>query len=208
MKRVELIQYLIDHYGFKSYLEIGTAGCTTFNAIKCERKVGVDPLNISACRGGNKLVALPSDAFFFCNIETFDVVFIDGLHLYEQVIKDIVNSWKFLNLNGFIICHDMKPLENTCGRKPKTPASAWNGDVYKAWIWFKDAGEDTPSFVLDDDWGLGIIHKIEDLKINVPEDFKPYDKYTWEWLNTNWGDYGLVSGEYIKEYTNGKRYDS
>ncbi len=201
MKRVELIQYLINRYNFKSYLEIGTAECRTFNTVKCERKVGVDPLNISASKGNIRLIALPSDAFFFCNIETFDVVFIDGLHLYEQVIRDIVNSWKCLNLNGFIVCHDMKPLENTCGRKPASPGSAWNGDVYKAWIWFKGVGKDTPSFVLDDDWGLGVIHKVSELEIEPPKDIREYDKYSWEWLDKNWEDYGLVNSEHIKEYT-------
>lgn len=208
MKRVELIQYLIDRYNFKSYLEIGTAGLGTFNAVKCERKVGVDPLNISATKGGTKLVALPSDAFFFCNIENFDIVFIDGLHLYEQVIRDIVNSWKCLNLNGFIICHDMKPLEGTCGRKPATPGSAWNGDVYKAWMWFKEYAHAVPTFVIDDDWGLGVIHKTKYLKVEAPTDYTKYNEYTWEWLNRNWGYYGVKDKDFIRRYVDGTGVDS
>ena len=35
------------------------------------------------------------------NKETFDIIFIDGLHHYDQVIKDINNSLNILN-KGFI----------------------------------------------------------------------------------------------------------
>ena len=65
-------------------------------------KIGVDPKN-----GGN--VRETSDNFFKNNKKEFDVIFIDGLHVYEQCRKDIINSLKFLNRNGFIILHDMIP---------------------------------------------------------------------------------------------------
>ena len=32
---------------------------------------------------------MTSDEFFIQNKNTFDLIFIDGLHIYEQVIKDI-----------------------------------------------------------------------------------------------------------------------
>ena len=44
--------------------------------------------------------------FFLLNKKTFDVIYIDGHHLAEQVYKDAVNSWKFLNTNGLLIFDD------------------------------------------------------------------------------------------------------
>jgi len=39
----------------------------------------------------------------------YDVIFIDGLHYYKQVLKDIKNSLKILNKDGFILVHDCLP---------------------------------------------------------------------------------------------------
>ena len=42
MLRYEIIQTLIDHHGYKSFLEIGIHVGNTWKRIKCDRKVGVD----------------------------------------------------------------------------------------------------------------------------------------------------------------------
>ena len=47
-----------------------------------------------------------SDDFFIKNKEYFDIIYVDGTHEAFQVEKDINNSWKFLNLNGIMICDD------------------------------------------------------------------------------------------------------
>ena len=39
----------------------------------------------------------------------FDLIFIDGLHLANQVQKDIENSLKFIKDEGFIVLHDCNP---------------------------------------------------------------------------------------------------
>ena len=39
----------------------------------------------------------------------YDVIFIDGLHLEKQVIKDIGHALQHLNKNGTIVLHDCKP---------------------------------------------------------------------------------------------------
>lgn len=49
---------------------------------------------------------MSSDKFFKINKIFFDVVFIDGLHKYEQCQRDCMNSMKFLNQGGIIIFHD------------------------------------------------------------------------------------------------------
>ena len=66
-----------------------------FNHITIE-KTGVDPVSGGNFRG-------TSDEFFSQNSKNYDCIFIDGLHVYQQVIKDILNSIKILNNNGVII---------------------------------------------------------------------------------------------------------
>ena len=43
------------------------------------------------------------------NDKKFDIIFIDGLHHYEQVIVDINNALSVLNDNGHILVHDCLP---------------------------------------------------------------------------------------------------
>ena len=41
--------------------------------------------------------------------EPFDVIFVDGLHTFEQCRKDVINSLNFLNLGGYLFIHDLIP---------------------------------------------------------------------------------------------------
>ena len=93
--RVEIVQNIIDLKNYKSYLEIGTFKDELFASVKCNKKIGVDPVS-----GGN--VRKTSDKFFLENKEKFDLIFIDGLHHYNQVKKDIANSLVALNDKGVI----------------------------------------------------------------------------------------------------------
>ena len=88
-----------------------------------ERKVGVDPYSGGNFRG-------TSDEFFSKNNEKFDCIFIDGLHEYEQVCRDISNSLKILNKNGIILLHDCLPSTINQQAVPRYKA-VWNGDVWK-----------------------------------------------------------------------------
>ena len=47
-----------------------------------------------------------SDNFFLKNKIKFDLIYIDGNHLYEYVKRDISNSLKCLNRNGIIVLDD------------------------------------------------------------------------------------------------------
>ena len=42
----------------------------------------------------------------------FDLIFLDGLHTYEQTIKDINNSLKILNKDGLILVVSFQSLED------------------------------------------------------------------------------------------------
>lgn len=149
MNRTEIIQTIIDKFGFTSYLEIGVQHGVNFEAVNCKKKVGVDP-----DRKSKATIYQSSDTFFSLNSDSFDVIFIDGLHHADQVMKDLENAYCCLNKGGFIIVHDCNPEKEIHQRVPRE-SKVWNGDVWKAFVSFKSEND----FVVDTDHGVGIIHQ-------------------------------------------------
>ena len=147
--RIDLIKYVIEKNKYKNYLEIGCNSDDVFNHITIE-KTGVDPVSGGNFRG-------TSDEFFLQNSKNYDCIFIDGLHVYQQVIKDILNSIKILNNNGVIILHDCLPKSIGHQRVPRTRYN-WNGDVWKAVVEAR-TWKDFETFTILADQGLGIIKK-------------------------------------------------
>ena len=145
--RLDLINYVIEKNKYNYYLEIGCHNNEVFDKIKI-KKIGVDPISGGNFRG-------TSDKFFAQNKSNFDCIFIDGLHEYDQVKKDIINSIKFLNKNGIIILHDCLPPSITHQRVPRTRYS-WNGDVWKAIVEAR-TWKDVDIYTVLSDQGLGVI---------------------------------------------------
>ncbi len=148
--RTEIIQKIIDRKNYKDYLEIGCDNDENFSKINVENKIGVDPL-----KGGT--LRMTSDDFFKKNEINFDLVFLDGLHTYEQTIKDINNSLKFLKKNGVILIHDCLPKKIWNQIVPRIYGH-WNGDVWKA-IVHSRTYEYADTYTCKVDHGLGVILK-------------------------------------------------
>ena len=148
--RMELINRIIAINGYTRYLEIGCHNDVCFNSIQVAHKVGVDPAS-----GGT--LRMTSDEFFAQNKEKFDIIFIDGLHVYEQVRKDILNGLNVLNDNGTIIMHDCLPT--SCLAQYTFPViEAWNGDVWKALVEARTYPNiDSATCLIDH--GVGVIKK-------------------------------------------------
>jgi len=157
--RTDILNYLIEKYKYKTYLEIGVRNPTSgnFNNIKIKNKLGVDPNPIIK---QNNIFVGTSDLFFMKNKSTFDLIFIDGLHLENQVDKDIMNSLNCLNEGGMILLHDCNPptemhqRDNYCvdGKYP-----SWNGTVWKSFAKLRMTRPDLEMYVIDTDWGVGVI---------------------------------------------------
>lgn len=158
--RSEIINYIIQHKNYKNYCEIGVRDKSdNFDKIKILKKIGVDPLS-----GGE--IKLTSDDFFENNKIFFDVFFIDGLHIYEQVIRDINNSIKFLNEGGCVILHDCLPRDNKEQFVPRCK-NVWTGDVWKAIVKYRTF-QNLDIYTLFADMGLSIIFKRNNQnKINI-----------------------------------------
>jgi len=163
--RWDLIQYIINKYKFTDYLEIGCDKDQSFSKIVIKNKVGVDPISGGTIRD-------TSDNFFRYNKEKFDIIFIDGLHHYEQVAKDVHNSLNILNDNGYILIHDCLPRRISHQAIPRYRGS-WNGDVWKAIVELRTKNELEVS-TCEIDFGVAIIKKkynSKPLKIQT-RDFK------------------------------------
>jgi len=146
--RIDFLASLVQRHNFQSYLEIGCCRNDCFSRIQAPRKVGVDPNS-----GGT--VRATSDQFFASNTETFDLVFIDGLHLAEQVVRDVQHSLRFLNPGGVIVLHDCLPLDAIAQFRRRS-SRVWNGDVWKALAEVRTWDHvDTATCLIDE--GLGIV---------------------------------------------------
>ncbi len=146
--RFEIINKIISKRNYTSYLEIGCFKNETFNNINIKKKIGVDPVS-----GGN--LRMTSDQFFKENQEKFDLIFIDGLHVYEQVIKDIFNSINVLKENGIILVHDCLPRK-LWYQTPTRMSDTWNGDVWKAIVECRTL-EYIDTYTCLADEGIGVI---------------------------------------------------
>ena len=140
-----------------NYLEIGCFDNANFNNINFKNinKIGVDPVS-----GGN--FRTTSDKFFLKNKTRFDCIFIDGLHIYEQVQKDFLNSLKFLKKGGYIILHDCIPRNFIEENIPRFPSNKpWTGDVWKVCMEItKNPEMNFKIFMCDN--GVGVFKKDKD----------------------------------------------
>lgn len=181
MNRVDVINLLIEKNNYKSYLEIGVQNGYSFNNVKCEMKIGIDPDSNSAAT-----FKMTSDQFFKDKcISRFDIIFIDGLHHSDQVLKDINNSFAYLNKNGIVVVHDCLPKEEIHQIVPRV-SKIWNGDVWKAMIMLKRIG--CYKFnVIDTDYGIGLVELTETIKdfsiSNEEMTFINYQNNRDKWLN-------------------------
>ena len=156
---------IINTFKFDSYLEIGVDAGNTFNKVKCKRKVGVDP------NGNCATHRMPSDYFFAKNKETFDLVFIDGLHEWKQCLNDIINANRILTSCGMILVHDVNPKRYHNQTVPRE-SREWNGDVWKAWLAILDINPE--AYTIDFDQGVGVTGKFK-----LPDPFV-YMPIEWE----------------------------
>lgn len=183
MKRYDIINKIIAAKGYKNYLEIGVRDGECFQKIVCENKSGVDPVKINESTTHEMT---SSDFFNLLDPETkFDCVFIDGLHIEDQVYEDVENSLKFLSEDGVVILHDCNPpTQYHVGETPlfSPPANGdWNGTVYLALIKLRLYRKDLTLTTIDTDWGVGIIRKSESQTLNV----FPTDALNWDFFSFN-----------------------
>ena len=163
MTRGEIVQALLGLYPAPSYLEIGVDNGYTFNAVVAEHKRAVDPEfkfePVDADDDGRTVrhFAMTSDAYFEGPgaHAAIDVAFVDGLHTFEQTLRDLLNVQAHLNATGVIVIDDINPTSFHAALPDPGEAFrirdhqariypimaedfSWMGDVYKLVFFIRD----------------------------------------------------------------------
>lgn len=144
--KAELINTIIKHKGYKTYLELGVGPhIETITQIVCDSISSVDILKVN-----EKFPSFvgTTDDFFKQNNQKFDVIYIDADHEENAVQRDFENSLKCLTENGIILMHDVGPMTESGtaltahGTVYKTFIKIRNDDRYDSFSYeFKDNGD-------------------------------------------------------------------
>lgn len=192
--RIKAVQRALDGRENPVYLEIGVSRGQAFRRISANEKIAVDPA-FRLSERTRKLANLKarvthyfektSDSFFddqasFLAERPIDVALIDGLHTYEQVVRDVENTVRYLKDDGIIFLHDCNPAIELIGRRADTwedfvaqqkgplVIGVWSGDVWKSIVYLRSIRCDLQVAVLKCDMGVGIVRK------GSPESCLPY----------------------------------
>jgi hypothetical protein len=132
----------------KSYFEIGTESGQSAARYSCP-SVCVDPhFAISADIVGEKtilhLFQMKSDEFFAAgyleNLLPFgpDIAFLDGMHRFEYLLRDFINTESVAHARTLVLLHDCLPQNQRmtnrlpiAGPEEETWRFAWTGDVWR-----------------------------------------------------------------------------
>lgn len=135
----------------KSYVEVGVETGQSLQLARSPTKaVGIDPeLNIIYPQETwVKLFKLPSDDFFVqhdlrkvLGEKSVDMAFIDGLHTFDQALKDFINIEHYSKRKTIVVFHDIFPVTPiTANRVRKT--KFWLGDTWKVVLILKELRPD------------------------------------------------------------------
>lgn len=218
MERTDVVQAFIDGRDLKTYLEIGVRSGHTFLRIRARRKIAVDPAprigTLKRLRWwlrnrsnrGSRIYRLTSDEFFARHGDLLsegglDIAFVDGLHTYEQSLRDVENCLAHLGPGGVVLMHDCSPPTATAAIPARSPVEArhaagadrgsmWCGDVYKTILHLRSQRPDLSTSVLDCDRGIGVVQPGgtgRSLTLGVDEitriDYADLDAHRREWLD-------------------------
>lgn len=124
----------------RTYLEIGIeSGATLALARHSDRIVGIDPAEypLQHALPPARIFREESDAFFarhsreqVLGTRRVDLAFIDGMHRFENALRDFSNTEQWAHAGATIVLHDCVPLTaRTATRERAT--KFWVGDTWK-----------------------------------------------------------------------------
>lgn len=183
--RTTVVQRVINAIGAKRYLEIGVEQSINFFQIEADAKFAIDPEFKIPGGGrdfeGHHFFEMTSDVFFESPPPEIlehgiDVALVDGLHTYDQALRDVENCLRYLSPGGVIVMHDCLPASAVeaaptieAARAMPGFKNAWTGDVYKAVTHLRATRDDLFVAVIDSDHGIGIVCRgAPESMLNIP----------------------------------------
>ncbi|WP_331303309.1 class I SAM-dependent methyltransferase [Methylobacterium oryzae] len=150
MEYGQFMSHLVTAREAQVYLEVGVQQGLALSRIAVKTAYGVDPgFMLSVDPTTNKqalhLYRMTSDAFFRDHSHALkaaggiDFAFLDGMHLFEYLLRDVYNTERNCRKSSVIALHDCLPfnsemierVNNYAARTPGPHAAAWTGDVWK-----------------------------------------------------------------------------
>ena len=151
----------------KTVIEIGVHNGASLARVRPPTlAIGIDPRPsvIHTLSAETHLVPETSDAFFarrgpaaFLGESRLGVGFIDGLHLYEQALRDFIHLEEYCGPRSMILLHDTVPLDEAT--QSRTPTTQFHtGDVWKMPLCLKHYRADLDVFTIATPWtGLTVV---------------------------------------------------
>ncbi|WP_348757143.1 class I SAM-dependent methyltransferase [Candidatus Methylocalor cossyra] len=134
---IEFLEEVHKRLAPELYVEIGVRNGKSMGRSRC-LSYGIDPdYEITYEMSPHvQLFKCTSDMFFdrenltelFC--KRIDLAFIDGMHLFEYVVRDFINIEKWSSHGSVVIVDDVYPRNDAEASRSVNPIS-WTGDVWK-----------------------------------------------------------------------------
>lgn len=124
----------------ETYVEIGVKGGVSLScALPKTQCIGIDPdpgLGIET--GDNtRIFSMTSDDFFeshdmrrLLRNRSIDLGFIDGLHIFENVLRDFIHMERLSSSTGTLLIHDCLPFDEITSARERS-TRYWTGDVWR-----------------------------------------------------------------------------
>lgn len=138
-----------------AYVEIGVETGSSLQLSQA-KAVGIDPsLQITFSQESwVKLFKLTSDDFFaqhnlskVLEAEFVDMAFIDGMHTFDQALKDFINIERYAHSGTVVAFHDIFPVTAVTAARDRK-SIFWLGDTWKVVLILKEMRPDLKIFTL------------------------------------------------------------
>ncbi len=181
------------------YLEIG-AGRGNSLLRAPGKAISVDPTfrlrrDVMVDRPQLHLFRQTSDAFFASGVArtlvpAVDLTFIDGMHLFENVLRDFIQVEKLCRPDSTILLHDLVPFSPAAAAREwdVEATGGWSGDVWKMIPILRKYRPELDFTVLDPrPSGLGMVSGLDPHTTVLEE---AYDQIVSDYIDLEYEDFG------------------
>lgn len=121
----------------RGYLEIGVQAGGSLSLAQCP-SIGIDPEPLVDSTDLHHIFKGTSEQFFNPDGNAkgwhfgfpLDLVFIDGMHLFEYALADFINVEQYAHQGTVVVFDDVLPYSSAIAAREQPPGD-WTGDVWK-----------------------------------------------------------------------------